>query len=144
AGAVAQDVVDRLDRLLEPYGGLSAYPRRDQVSHRFLSDEFGEIEITSTWIPALFLAVAAFLLYTVLSRLVSTLCATLVPLNAFGFSLLVFGLLYLSCAVATVTVGTIVGTAPGICSGGLMTGLYGHYYHFPRLSFAAPASVLLE
>ncbi|MBX3592245.1 MAG: FtsX-like permease family protein [Burkholderiaceae bacterium] len=144
AGAVAQDVVDRLDRLLEPYGGLSAYPRRDQVSHRFLSDEFGEIEITSTWIPALFLAVAAFLLYTVLSRLVSTQRAQIGLLKAFGYSDLAVGLLYLSFAVATVTIGTIVGMAAGIWFGGLMTGLYGDYFHFPRLSFEAPASVLLE
>lgn len=143
-GAAEQDVVDRLDRLLEPYGGLSAYPRRDQLSHRILADEFGEIGITSTWIPALFLGVAAFLLYTVLSRLVSTQRAQIGLLKAFGYSDTAVGLLYLSFAVATVAIGAGAGIALGVYLGGLTTGLYADYFHFPRLAFEAPPSVLLE
>ena len=143
-GATEQDVIDRLDRLLEPYGGLSAYPRRDQVSHRILADEFGEIGITSTWIPGLFLGVAAFLLYTVLSRLVSTQRAQIGLLKAFGYSDRAVGLLYLSFAVATVAIGTGAGIALGIYLGGLTTDLYAGYFHFPRLAFEAPPSVLLE
>ena len=143
-GATQQDVIDRLDRLLEPYGGLSAYPRRDQVSHRILADEFGEIGITSTWIPGLFLGVAAFLLYTVLSRLVSTQRAQIGLLTAFGYSDRAVGLLYLSFAVATVAIGTCAGIALGVYLGGLTTDLYADYFHFPRLAFGVPPSVLLE
>ena len=35
-------MIARLDRLLEPYGGLGAYGRADQVSHRFLADEIAQ------------------------------------------------------------------------------------------------------
>src|SRR5690606_17195532 len=38
-GASEPDVIDRLDRLLAPYGGLGAHGRDLQPSHRFLSDE---------------------------------------------------------------------------------------------------------
>ena len=48
AQAVADDVIAQLDRLLAPYGGFGAYPRDEQLSHRFLEDEFGEIEVTAT------------------------------------------------------------------------------------------------
>lgn len=143
-GATQQDVIDRLDRLLEPYGGLSAYPRRDQVSHRILADEFGEIGITSTWIPALFLGVAAFLLYTVLSRLVSTQRAQIGLLKAFGYSDRKVGLLYLSFALATVAIGAGAGIALGVYLGGLTIDLYADYFHFPRLAFEVPPSLLLE
>ena len=34
--ASLQDVLDRLDKLLEPYGGLGAYAREDQLSHHYL------------------------------------------------------------------------------------------------------------
>src|SRR5262245_26131811 len=42
-GASEPEVVRRLDRLIEPYGGLGSYGRDDQVSHRFLSDEIKQL-----------------------------------------------------------------------------------------------------
>ncbi len=38
-GAFEQYVIERLDALTEPYGGIGAYGRADQISHRFLTDE---------------------------------------------------------------------------------------------------------
>jgi putative ABC transport system permease protein len=142
AGAIEQEVVDRLDRLLAPYGGLSAYARRDQLSHRILTDEFGEIEITSTWIPGLFLGVAAFLLYVVLARLVSMQRAQLGLLKAFGYRDLTVGLLYLGFAVFAVGVGTAAGIALGFYLGHLNVGMYADYFHFPRLAFEVHPPVL--
>ena len=48
AGALEADVIDRLDRLLSRYGGLGAYGREEQISHRFISDEIAQNRITST------------------------------------------------------------------------------------------------
>ena len=36
-GAVEKDVIARMDEILRPYGGLGAYDRKDQVSHKYLS-----------------------------------------------------------------------------------------------------------
>jgi putative ABC transport system permease protein len=38
-GASAPEVIDRLDRLLELYGGLGAIPRAQQISHWYLESE---------------------------------------------------------------------------------------------------------
>ena len=143
AQAVADDVIARLDRLLAPYGGFGAYPRDEQLSHRFLEDEFGEIEVTATWIPALFLSVAAFLLYTVLSRLVGTQRAQIGLLKAFGYRGMAVGAIYLGFAVVTVALGTAAGIALGTWLGSLMMGVYEDYFRFPRLAFEVPAPVLL-
>ncbi|MCM5572224.1 ABC transporter permease [Burkholderiaceae bacterium FT117] len=142
-GASAQEVVDRLDRLLAPYGGLSAYPRRDQLSHRFLADEFGEIEIMTTYIPALFLGVAAFLLYVVLSRMVSMQRAQIGLLKAFGYADIGVGMMYLGFAVCVVAIGASAGVALGAYMGGLVTDLYAEYFHFPRLAFELRPPVLV-
>jgi len=64
-GAVEADVIARLDRVLAPYGGLGAYGRDDHVSHRFVSDEIAETQVTSILIPSIFLGVTAFLLHLV-------------------------------------------------------------------------------
>ncbi len=53
AGAVERDVIAHLDLLLARYGGLAAYGRDDQISHRFISDEISQNRISSTWVPAI-------------------------------------------------------------------------------------------
>ena len=72
ADANADTVIERLDVLLEPYGGLGAYDREDQISHRFLNEEDEQLRQTSGLFSAIFLAVTAFLLNVVVARLVNT------------------------------------------------------------------------
>lgn len=142
-GASQADVIDAVDRLLAPYGGLSAYGREDQASNRFMSDELGEIEVTATYIPAIFLSVSAFLLYTLLSRLVSMQRSQIAVLKAFGYSNIRVGLHFLEFALLIVGIGFIAGTGLGLSLGRGMIGLYRLYFHFPVLAFRAPVSVLL-
>ena len=141
-GAVEADVVDELDRALERWGGLGAFGREDQVSHRFISDEISQNRITSTFIPAIFLAVAAFLLHIVLSRLVSLQRTEIGVLKAFGYTNRVVGLHYLELAAATVLGGVLLGTGSGIYLGATLTRLYRDFYRFPALAFHAGPDVL--
>jgi putative ABC transport system permease protein len=67
-GATVKDVLFRLDRLLEPYGGLGALDREDQVSNRFISDEIIQLRAHAIILPAIFLGIGAFLLHIVLSQ----------------------------------------------------------------------------
>ena len=70
-GSNEQDVIDRLDELLKPYGGTGAIGRKDQLSHRFLSEELKQQKTIATIFPIIFFGVAAFLLNVVTSRLIS-------------------------------------------------------------------------
>ncbi|MDH3443297.1 MAG: ABC transporter permease [Deltaproteobacteria bacterium] len=141
-GASQADVIQRLDRLLEPYGGLGAYGREDQVSHRFISDEISQNRITSTYLPAIFLSVAAFLLHTVLSRLVAMQRTDIGLLKAFGYSNLTVGFHYLKLAIVTVAAGLSAGIFLGIILGTELTELYRDYYRFPRLTHYTSLQVL--
>lgn len=143
AGAQEAEVIARLDRLLERYGGLSAYARRDQVSYRFLDDELGELEITTTFIPTLFLGVAVFLLYIVLSRLVTLQRAQIGLLKAFGRSDFRVGLHYLQFSVATIGIGLILGVPLGLYLGTVFVDVYRDYFHFPKLTLVLDPALLL-
>ena len=68
-GASEREVIDRIDELLRPYGGLGAYGRSDQISNRLLSDEITQLRSTASFVPVVFLGVAAFLLNILLARL---------------------------------------------------------------------------
>ncbi|HEX7010540.1 MAG TPA: hypothetical protein VF184_11190, partial [Phycisphaeraceae bacterium] len=71
-GASEAQVIERLDELIEPYGGIGSYGREDQLSHRYLSDEIKQLRAMGLIAPSIFLSVAAFLLNVVVSRLIGT------------------------------------------------------------------------
>ncbi|MCP4231734.1 MAG: hypothetical protein GY771_16515, partial [bacterium] len=79
------EIIDRLEDILVTYGGLGAYGRKDQLSNRYLSEEFKMLEQMATIFPVIFLGVAAFLLNVVMTRLISTQREQVGILKAFGY-----------------------------------------------------------
>jgi putative ABC transport system permease protein len=140
-GASEAAVIERVDRLLERYGGLGAYGRDDQISHRFLSDEIRQNRVFGRVVPGIFLAVAAFLLHVVLSRLVATQREQIAVLRAFGYSGLRVAAHYLEFAVACAAGGSVVGSALGLYWAAQINEMYAEFYRFPLLRFAPGAAV---
>ncbi len=134
-GASEAEVIDRLDDLLGRYGGLGAYGRSEQESHRFLADEIEQDRITGIIIPSIFLGVAAFLIHMVLSRLVSTQRDQIAVLKAFGYSNVAVGAHYLKFALVAVLAGTAAGTALGVWFGRGLAEVYKQFFRFPELQF---------
>src|SRR5579885_724636 len=123
-GGSQAEVIERLDRLLEPYGGLGAYGREDQLSNRFLSDEITQDRITGLFVPTIFLGIAAFLIHVVLSRLA-------------------VGLHYLKFALVAVMLGTAAGSPLGIWLGRGLARMYQNFFRFPELNFIAGPKLIL-
>ncbi|HSD41426.1 MAG TPA: FtsX-like permease family protein [Burkholderiales bacterium] len=143
AGASERDVIAAVDVLLAPYGGLGAYPRADQLSHRFLTDEIAQDRVTGAIAPAIFLAVAAFLIHNVLLRLVALQRAQIGVLKAFGYSTRAVAWHYIKLAAAMVLVGAAVGVGLGVWLGHGLTRLYENFFHFPALEFALSGANLV-
>ena len=142
-GASSGDVIDAVDRLLAPYGGYKAFDRADQPSNRFLTDELGEIEVSATYIPAIFLAVAVFLVYTLLARLITVQRSQIALLKSFGYSDTRIGLHYLEFALLIVALGVMAGLALGAYFGEGLIGVYRQYFHFPALRYRLGPSLVL-
>jgi putative ABC transport system permease protein len=135
SGTVLQDVIDRLDDLLERYGGRGAYGREDQVSHKYLSQEIKGIEKFAVLLPAIFLAVAAFLLNVVISRLISTQREQIAALKAFGYRNMEIGIHYLKLVLIILAAGLAGGIAGGVWLGRAMSNLYQEFFRFPFLEY---------
>ncbi|MSR57666.1 MAG: FtsX-like permease family protein [Planctomycetaceae bacterium] len=138
-----QEVIERLDELIEPYGGFGAHARRDQISNRFLSDEIRQLERMGTIVPSIFLAVAAFLLNVVLSRIIALQRDQIAALKAFGYSNLAVGFHYLKLVLLVVIVGVAAGSGVGSWLGLKITQIYTRFYKFPMLQFALPPKVVV-
>lgn len=141
-GAVEADVIQGLDDLLAPYGGLGAYNRDDQVSNHFLSNEIAELQVTGTFIPAIFLLTTAFLIHLVLSRMVATERQEIAVLKAFGYRNYSLGLHYLKLAFVVVLGGVVLGVAVGWYFGLKITGLYMEFFRFPVLRYEPGPTVI--
>ena len=142
-GADEPEVISRLDRLLDRYGSLGAYGRSDQLSFRFLTDELGELRAYGIILPALFMAIVAFLLNVLLSRLVGTQRGQVAVLKAFGYSNFQISVHYLQLALAAVTAGSIAGVGLGLwLASGLMK-VYARYFHFPALRLQIDGPLIL-
>jgi len=142
ADASAAEVIARLDRVLAPWGGLGAYDRTDQLSHRFLTNEIEMNAVFGTVVPAVFLAVVAFLLHIVLLRLVGTQRDQIGVLKAFGYGRAAIGRHYLAFALAAAVAGGVLGVALGAVLAGEINRLYQTLYGFPVLAFALRADTV--
>ena len=141
--APEQAVIERLDNLLAPYGGIGAYGRKDQFSNRFLAEELKQLQTTATVFPAIFLGVAAFLLNVVVSRLIATQRDQIAILKAFGYGNTVIGLHFIKLVLAIVLVGVAGGVALGAWFGHGLAGVYMDFYRFPYLDYVMPPAVIL-
>lgn len=136
-GASQAAVLAAVDRLLEPYGGLGAYGRDRQLSAKILDDELKQNRVSGRVVPAVFLAVAAFLLHMVLGRLIATQRTEIAVLKAFGYSNREVGWHYLQFALVAGLAGAVVGVGLGVVLGHSMLQVYREYFDFPVLEFAS-------
>lgn len=141
--AAPEDVIARIDDLLGHYGGFGAYARKDQMSHRFLSEEFRQLERSAEIFPTIFIAVAAFLLNVVISRTVSTQRDQIAILKAFGYSNYTVGLHYLKMILLIVIIGAAGGLALGVWLGKGLGNIYMEFYRFPFLMYELKPSVAI-
>lgn len=143
-GASIPGLIQRLDAITEPYGGLGAYDRDDQVSHRYVANELVQLRAMAMIPPVIFLAVAGFLLNIALSRTISTQRDQIAALKAFGYSNREVGGHYLKFALAIVFAGSVIGTLGGAKLGNGLAQMYSQFFRFPFYDYRVdPAIVAL-
>lgn len=136
-------VIAEVDRLLARWGGLGANGRMEQPAFRMLFEELKQLGTMTRVFPTIFLAVAAFLLNVVFSRLISTQRPQIAILKAFGYGTAQVVWHYSLMAMLICLVGSALGLLAGIQLGTLLAGLYQENFHFPYLVFRLDAQVAL-
>ncbi len=142
-GASEDEVIDRLDHLLTPYGGLGAIPRALQTSHWYLDSELSQLQGSGLIVPSIFLAVAAFLLNVVLTRIVSVQREQIAALKALGYSNREIGFHYTQWSLSISLLGGVVGTLGGAWLGSQLITMYNQYFRFPFLDYRLSTEVVL-
>lgn len=142
-GANVEDVIQRVDNLIEPYGGLGAFDRRDQLSHQFVDNEIEQNRNMGLFAPSIFLGVSAFLINVVMSRTINSQREQIAALKAFGYSNLEVGWHYIKSVLLIAAIALAIGIPAGAWFGWLVTGMYARLFHFPVFLFRIYPSVLV-
>jgi putative ABC transport system permease protein len=129
-------VLDAVTRRLAPLGGSPAVGREEQGSHAMLDNEIREQRVLGTVLPAIFLAVAGFLLHVVTARLVATQREQVAALKALGYRNGAIALHYLKLVAPMVLGGYLLGLLLGRAMGAMLTGLYAELFRFPAFQHA--------
>ena len=128
-------IIDELDDILEPYGGVGAYDREDQFSNAFLDSELKQLRAMAVVLPPIFLFVSAFLVNMILSRLIALEREHVGLLKALGYGNIAIGGHYAKLVLAIALVGLFFGSGAGFWLGRGLTRLYGDFFSFPFLIF---------
>ena len=142
--APVDDMLRKIDALLDPYGGVGAYHRENQMSHKFLSNEFMQLDVMGGVLPPIFLCVAAFLLNMIVTRIVEQEREQIGLMKAFGYSSNAVVRHYLRLATIIVMIGIIMGWVLGTQMGGGIASLYMEFFKFPSLEFEPHFSVYVK
>ncbi len=130
-GANSADVIQRIDELIEPFGGLGAYDRKDQISHQFVQNEIDQNKNMGLFAPSIFLGVSAFLINVVMSRTINSQREQIAALKAFGYTNIEVGWHYIKSVLLIVAASLAIGIPAGAWFGWTVTGMYAKLFHFP-------------
>ena len=142
-GTSERDVIQRLDALLDRYGGRAAHGRKDQTSHAWLDHELDMLNNMSRTLPPIFLLVAAFLVNLTLSRIVALEREQIGLLKAVGYRNIAIAAHYIKFVILIVLAGIVIGSVAGTWLGIYITKLFGDFFRFPFLVFAKSPDVYL-
>lgn len=142
-GGREQAIIAAVDRVLEPYGGLGAYGRKDHPSDVRVSDEIRVLQGLSFGFPLVFLSVAAFMTNAVMGRQITLQREQIAILKAFGFTGRQIGMHFIKFALVIVVAGTLAGAVGGLLLGEKLVDMYHLFFRFPELEFIPALEALL-
>lgn len=128
-----ETILDRAERLLEPYGVIAKIKAYDQISNRFISDEIQGLKVMARIIPAIFQGIAALILLVLLNRMVRKERTEIGLLKAYGHSSAAVAWYYIKFALFLSAAGSLLGFALGQWLANGMIKMYVLFYEFPLL-----------
>lgn len=128
-----QEVIDRIDALLKPWGGVGAHDRATQMSHAFIQAELDQLRSMSLVLPPILFGIAAFLVNMVLGRIVTLERSEIGLLKALGYRDSEIAIHYLMLASLVAVGGICMGWAAGTWLSSGMSRQYARFFDFPWL-----------
>ncbi len=126
-------ILDTAEDLLAPYGVYSKVSRENQISNSFITNEILGLGVQARVLPAIFLGVAALVIFIVLNRMVRNERTQIGLLKAYGHSNFTIAFHYIQYALFQTILGGTAGFIAGQLLARAMMSMYVQFYSFPLL-----------
>ncbi|SHG38113.1 putative ABC transport system permease protein [Thermosyntropha lipolytica DSM 11003] len=130
-GIDEKKAVSKIEKILEPYGYLTSFPRSQQLSHAALQGELDGLLTTSRFLPLLFLLVAAAIQFVLLRRMITRQRREIGILKALGYSNRKLIIYFTGYALAVSVLGVILGIMLGLLFAASISDLYAQFFNLP-------------
>jgi len=131
-GADRAEIVGKIKDMLEPYGVLTDYPQKDQLSHALLEGELDGLRVMSVFMPVLFLGIAAAIQFVLLGRMIKNQRLQIGIMKALGYSSTAVIMYYTSYALLITMLGALIGIVLGVYFASYFSDLYGMFFRLPQ------------
>ncbi len=131
--AERQEIIDKVEKILKPYGVLETVKKEKQPSTEMLEMDVKAFGQLAVFFPILFLIIAGMTMYILLSRMVHAQRQQIGLMLATGYSKRSVMLHYLSFSLLVGMVGSLVGSLVGYYLSGELTRLWTGFYNIPFL-----------
>jgi len=132
-GADEKRISELIKDILQPYGILASYPRKDQFSAAILNGELEQLQTAAVYFSSIFLGIAALIELVMLGRMVKIQRLQIGTMKAIGYSNFQIMLHYTEYALAIGLAGLLLGILPGMLFASSMSKLYASYFSLPEI-----------
>ncbi|MGD0152702.1 MAG: FtsX-like permease family protein [Thermacetogeniaceae bacterium] len=131
-GADERQIAAQAESILEPYGNLASYPRKQQLSHAVLQAKIDGIKAMATFLPAIFLGIAALIQFVMIGRMIKGQRSQIGIMKAMGYGDLQIMLHYASYALLMGILGAGAGIVLGIFFAASISSIYAQFFNLPQ------------
>ncbi len=142
-GADEEKVAAQVKSILEPYGNLASYPRKQQLSNAMLEGELEGLKAAARFMPAIFLGIAATIQFVILSRMVRSQRLQIGVMKAIGYNSRQVILHYTGYSILVALCGSLLGALLGLALAGVMSQAYAMYFNLPATIGAVNTRAIL-
>lgn len=131
-GADEQQIAAQIGSILQPYGNLASYPRKQQLSHAVLQSKIDGIRAFSGYLPAIFLGIATLVQFIMIGRMIRTQRSQIGVMKALGYGDLQIMLHYAGYSILMGILGAGIGAGLGMAMASGISSLYAQFFNLPR------------
>lgn len=142
-GTDAEKVAQQVKSILDPYGNLAAYPRKQQLSNAMLEGELDGLKASSRFMPAIFLGIAAAIQFVILGRMIRSQRLQIGVMKAIGYNSRQVILHYTGYSVMVALCGAVLGSMLGLALASVMSQAYAIYFNLPATIGAVNTQAIL-
>ncbi len=132
-GVDEEEIKQQIEKILEPYGNISSFPRGDQSSHVVLQAELDGIQLFARSLPFMFFLVAAAIQFIILTRMIRSQRLAIGVMKALGYNNRRIMWHYTAYGLAVGLVAATLGSILGMGLATALNNLFAQFFNLPAM-----------